>query len=315
MMFQGLLADRSPYRKLLVLVGFALFFVVVFTLLGGLFSALFFGVNPLSNPAIMNDTENPQVISSLKLMQAFSAFGLFVIPVLAAAVLFDVHPFAWLMLNKQPALITLLLVVITIVISGPLINWMNELNQHLSLPPALKSIEDWMRNAEDRAGELTKMFLETNSYTTLAVNLFVIALLPAIGEELLFRGAVQRLLIELTKNKHAGIVFSAIAFSAMHLQFYGFLPRMMLGIYFGYIVLWSGSLWPAIIGHFINNATAVVLMFLQKRQQLSFDPDTIGIKAGDEKLLLVSIFLTIACVCIIFRIGRNKPIIPSEINT
>ncbi len=313
-MFRGLLADRSPYRKLLVLVGFALFFVVIFTLLGSLFSSLFYGVNPLSNPAIMNETENPLVINTLKLMQAFSAIGLFIIPVIAAAVLFDVNYLAWLKLNSRVAWITVFLVITTIVFSGPLINWMNELNQHLTLPSALKGIEEWMRNAEDRATELTKVFLETTSYSGLAVNLFVIALLPAIGEELLFRGAVQRLLIDLTKNKHAGIVLSAIAFSALHMQFYGFVPRMMLGIFFGYVVLWSGSLWPAIMGHFINNATAVIMMFLQKRNQLPFDPDTIGTQPGDELFLMISTLITLVCIWAIFRRERKNEAIPPGIN-
>ena len=202
----------------------------------------------------------------------------------------------------------------TIVFSGPLINWMNELNQHLTLPSALKGIEEWMRNAEDRATELTKVFLETTSYSGLAVNLFVIALLPAIGEELLFRGAVQRLLIDLTKNKHAGIVLSAIAFSALHMQFYGFVPRMMLGIFFGYVVLWSGSLWPAIMGHFINNATAVIMMFLQKRNQLPFDPDTIGTQPGDELFLMISTLITLVCIWAIFRRERKNEAIPPGIN-
>lgn len=307
-MFRGLLAHRSPYRKLLVLVGFALFFVVMFTLFGGLFTTLFYGVNSLTNPVTLNDTDNPQVINSLKMMQAFSALGLFIIPVLAAAFLFDIRPLVWLKLNTQPLIITFLIVIITIVVSAPVINWLNEMNQHLSLPAALKGLEEWMRNAEDRAGEITKVFLETSSYKGLAVNLFVIALLPAVGEELLFRGAVQRLLIELTRNKHAGIILSAIAFSALHLQFYGFLPRMMLGIFFGYIVLWSGSLWLAIIAHFINNAAAVMVIFLQHQNKLSFDPDTVGTNTGEEILLISAALLTGVCIFIIYRVEKRKSI-------
>ena len=183
---------------------------------------------------------------------------------------------------------------------------MNELNQHATLPAVLKGLEDWMKAAENRAGELTKVFLGTNTYIGLAVNLFVIALLPAIGEELLFRGALQRLLGELTRNKHAGIVLSAIAFSALHMQFYGFLPRMMLGIYFGYLVLWSGSLWPAIIGHFINNATAVVFYFVQQKEKLPIDPDTIGTKAGDEMILLSTLLLTSVCIWLVYRVEAKK---------
>ncbi len=305
-MFHALLADRSPYRKLLVLIGFALFFVVIFTLLASLGCVLFYGINPFTDPGIMNDTNNPQVVSALKLMQAFSAIGLFIVPVLAAAFLFDTNLFAWLKLNVSPKAIQILLVLLTILISGPVINYMMELNKHLSLPEILKSLEEWMRDSEDRADEITKVFLEVSGLGGLLVNLFVIALLPAIGEELLFRGGVQKLLIEMTKNKHAGIILSAIAFSALHLQFYGFLPRMMLGIYLGYLVLWSGSLWLSIFAHFINNAGAVILFFLQKRNQLSFDPDTIGTQTGDNMFLLTSMLLTTGFIWMTYKSGKNR---------
>ena len=252
---------------------------------------------------------NIKVVNALKLMQTFSAIGLFIAPVIASAFLFDVNPLAWLKLNVPPKAIQILLVLLTILISGPVINYMMELNKHLSLPYTLKSLEEWMKNSEDQADELTKVFLEVSGAGGLLVNLFVIALLPAIGEELLFRGGVQKLLIEATKNKHAGIILAAIVFSALHLQFYGFLPRMILGIYLGYLVLWSGSLWLAIIAHFINNAGAVILFFLQKRGQLSFDPDTIGTQAGDMMTLIISILFTVIFIRMTYKSGKHQPVL------
>ncbi len=274
-------------------------------MIGGLCVTLFYGINPLTHPELMSDTNNPKVVSSLLVLQTFSALGLFVFPVLAAAFLFDKHPLTWLRMKKTPSFYTVVLVVAVALLSAPLINWLGEINQHLSLPNTFKNIEDWMKSAEDKAAELTKVFLQTDTYMGLIVNLLVIALLPAIGEELLFRGAIQRLLASLSGNIHVGIVLSAIAFSALHMQFYGFLPRMMLGIYFGYLVLWTGSLWPAIIGHFINNALAIILFFLQEHDKLSVDPDTIGTKAGDEWILTTGIILTVAFVWMIYRINKS----------
>lgn len=308
-MFRGLLADRSPYRKLLVLVGCALFFVILFTMLGGLFSAFLFGVNPFTNPDIMNLIDEPQVVNALKLMQTFSAIGLFIVPVLLSAFLFDVKPFDWLRINKLPSTITFLLVIITILVSAPLINWMMELNQHLALPSFLKSVEDWMKESESRGADFTILFAEADSFSGLAINLFIMALLPAIGEELLFRGATQRLLIDLTKNKHIGIILSAVVFSAIHVQFYGFLPRMMMGIYFGYLVLWTGSLWPGMVGHFINNASAIIFMFLQKHHQINFDPDTVGTLQGDELMLVISVLAVAFLILLNYRLKGKTPTI------
>ena len=294
MIFRGMLNDRSSYRKLLVLVGFALFFVILFTMIGGLCSFLLFGTNPFTNPAAINEINSPNVLNSLKLLQTFSSIGLFIIPVFVSAFLFEIKPFKWLRLTNRPQFHILLLVLITIIFASPVINWMMVMNQHLALPSFLKGLEDWMKQSEDHAAELTKLFTASTSFTGLTINLFIIALLPAIGEELLFRGAIQPLLTDMTKNKQIGILLSAIIFSAVHLQFYGFLPRMMLGIYLGYLVAWSGSLWYSIAVHFFNNGLAVVFIFMQNRNKLPFDPDTIGTQQGDESTLIASIvFVTI----------------------
>ena len=313
-MFSALLANRSPYRKLLVLVGFALFFVVMFTMLGGLLAGVLFNIHPLTNPSALNDLKNPAVINTMKLMQVFSALGLFVVPVITAAFLFDTRPVTWLKLNRTPKPIQFFLVILTVFLSAPLANLMMEWNQQLSLPGFLTDIENWMRQSEQRAAELTKLFLETQTYSGLLFNLFMVALLPAIGEELLFRGGVQRLLGELLKNKHAAIILSAVVFSAMHLQFYGFLPRMMLGIYFGYLLWWSGSLWLPIIGHFINNATAVTLAFLHQKNQLPFNPDTVGTQQGEEVMLFTAFILTAGCIWMNYkkRIEDNEHLTESN---
>src|SRR5207344_1198984 len=105
------------------------------------------------------------------------------------------------------------------------------------------------------------------SVLSLAINLFIIAFLPALGEELFFRGMMQKLFSQLTKNNHLAIIITSIIFSAIHLQFYGFLPRMVLGIFLGYLLVWSGSLWLPILAHFVNNASAVLFTFLDNQHK------------------------------------------------
>jgi membrane protease YdiL (CAAX protease family) len=148
-----------------------------------------------------------------------------------------------------------------ILASGPVIEWFSIVNQHLVLPTWLDSLEDWMRNSENQANDITRAFLSSKGPDGLLGNLFIVAFLPAIGEELLFRGLLQQLIRKMTGSSHMGIWITAAVFSALHLQFFGFLPRLLLGALFGYLLEWTGSLWLPIIAHFINNATGVLVFF------------------------------------------------------
>jgi membrane protease YdiL (CAAX protease family) len=148
-----------------------------------------------------------------------------------------------------------------ILTGGPVIEWFSVVNQHLVLPGWMSSIETWMRNSEDQANNLTVAFLSASGIRGLVSNLFMVAVLPAIGEELLFRGLLQRLIKRMTGSSHWGIWITAALFSALHLQFFGFLPRLLLGALFGYLLEWTGTLWLPMIAHFINNATGVLVYF------------------------------------------------------
>src|SRR4051812_36096958 len=101
MILRGILADRPPYRKFLLIVGLTLVSAITFTILGSLISVLFFGINPMTNPGILNDTGNPAVINSLKFIQFFSGIGTFILPPFIAAYLFDIRPFAYLGLERK----------------------------------------------------------------------------------------------------------------------------------------------------------------------------------------------------------------------
>jgi hypothetical protein len=139
----------------------------------------------------------------------------------------------------------------------------------------------------------------------LLVNLVVIALLPAIGEELMFRGVVQRVMTGLFRNVHAGVVLTAVVFSAIHVQFFGFFPRMLLGVYLGYLLLWSGTIWMPVAAHFLNNAAAVIAAYLVDSGRLPVDPDRIGLGEGSESLVILSVVLTAGLVWRLFRLEKE----------
>jgi membrane protease YdiL (CAAX protease family) len=160
-----------------------------------------------------------------------------------------------------------------------------------------------MKDTEEYAGEITERFLAVSTIQGFLVNLFMIALIPAVGEEFLFRGVLQKIFIEWTKNIHWGIIISALLFSTFHLQFYGFLPRLMLGIFFGYLFVWSGSLWLPVLAHFFNNSVAVFFYFIAGKE-MNDKIDTLGagtFKASDIILLIVSVVLVSAIIILVFR--------------
>ena len=148
--------------------------------------------------------------------------------------------------------------IIALVALLPIVGVLNEWNQAISLPDFLAPLEAWMREAENTATELQERFLSGTSYLDLIVNIVVMAITPAICEELLFRGVIQSQLEKWFKNAHVAVWVAAIIFSAIHFQFYGFFPRMVLGAALGYLLVYGKSLWLPIIAHALNNSMAVV---------------------------------------------------------
>jgi hypothetical protein len=152
-----------------------------------------------------------------------------------------------------------------------------------------------MKAAEERAAEVTKAFLVMNGIGDLIINLIIIAIIPAIGEELLFRGVLQRQINIWSKNGHLAVWIAAFVFSAIHLQFYGFLPRLILGALFGYFYLWSNNLWVPIIAHFINNASAVMISYYMGSPETDIQLEAMN-QNGSEMYVIISLvilFLTL----------------------
>jgi membrane protease YdiL (CAAX protease family) len=255
----------SPGQQFIIFIGIALISVTIFSVIGFALLYPFFGINLLQTPDILSELELPHVLNATKFLQLINAIGLFIIPSILFAFLIHKNGTNYLKLNRGCNVVLFLIIPLLMIASQPIINLTAEMNKHLKLPEFLKSVEIWMQRLENNAEIITNAFLAGTNISTFLFNLFLIAIIPAIGEELMFRGIVQRILHDWTKNIHIAIWISAILFSAMHMQFYGFLPRMLMGALFGYIFYLSGSLWIPILAHFINNALAVSLHFLMNR--------------------------------------------------
>jgi membrane protease YdiL (CAAX protease family) len=158
-----------------------------------------------------------------------------------------------------------------------------------------------MRTQEDSATEITERLLSGNSIRILLVNLAVMALIPALCEEFLFRGLLITWLKKHISNIHVVVFISACLFSAIHLQFYGFVPRFLLGLYFGYLFIWTGSIWACIIAHFINNAMAVIASYLFNNQFISTEYQHFGNVGNNYLLIALSVLLTSVCIYFLYK--------------
>ncbi|MCB9360467.1 MAG: CPBP family intramembrane metalloprotease [Flavobacteriales bacterium] len=248
----------KPSIQLFLIVGLCLVSALIFSLLGGLAVILFYGFDMSS----FYDYSNPNTIEGLKLFQLLSSVGLFIVPPVVYALITSKTILPTLNLNTISKPINWLLVLLIMIVASPLMSWVVEVNAQMSLPEFMSPIEEWMKQSEASAEVLTKAFIRFDGLPSLFYILLIVAVIPAVGEELLFRGVLQKILEKWTQKPHLAIWLTAILFSALHMQFFGFFPRLLLGALFGYLLVWSGSLWLPILGHFINNGSVVVLSYL-----------------------------------------------------
>ncbi len=199
-----------------------------------------------------------------------------------------------------PTLLTIGLVVSFMIVNTVFIQW----NLNLKLPAFLAGFEQWALAKEAELKRLTTLLTTFHSNKALLISLLTMAIIPAIGEELLFRGILQNLFHTITQNIHLAIGITAFIFSAIHLQFYGFLPRFLLGALFGYIYWWTKDLSFSMIAHFFNNAFTLLLLFFQQKAWIQFDventpPPAVGI------ILFFSV-LTVIFATTLRRLSRSS---------
>lgn len=186
----------------------------------------------------------------------------FILPSVVAMALFYLRPLHVMGLDRMPSLKALAVVVVFYLVSLPAMNWLVDFNGSMVLPSWMSGVEEAMRQAEDMAADATKQILDINTIPQLLFCLFVVGLMAGLSEEMLFRGAMQRTMQDSRLGAHTAIWVTAIVFSAFHMQFFGFLPRMLLGAWLGYLFVWTRSLWVPIIAHTLNNSTVVVMSYL-----------------------------------------------------
>lgn len=281
----------TPGRRLLLL---ALCFLACYCLfsVGSAFVALGWGLG------------SPRVLRILTVVQDIIVF---IVPALVTALVVTRQPAHLLAIDRRIPWIPVILAIAALIVSVPMMNAVIVRNAAMTLPEGLGGLEQWMREAEARGSAMIDTVMGGASVGDLVMALCIVGILAALSEELLFRGALQRLLSTGGMRPLWAVVVTALVFSAVHLQFYGFFPRFLLGLFLGCLLVWTRCLWVPIIAHFYNNAAYIVSRWTEIR---AGHPAPVGTMADPDGNLLVtsvSALLTAICLYLIWRYcQKNK---------
>jgi uncharacterized protein len=235
----------------------------------------------------------PEEINMLKAIQVITSTLLFIVPVTVFCRYMRPERTAFLQMNAMPHIYFVITAVACIFFALPAVAGLEQWNEAIRLPEAFTSSETWMRAKEEQAQKIYLAFFQDKSMLGLIVNLLVMALVAALSEELFFRGLLQQLFIKNRLNPHLAIMLTAFLFSAFHLQFFGFLPRLFLGMILGYLYYITQNLWVPIVAHFFNNAFAVVSVHLFSEEISSSATPPEG---ADQNIGIAFVLLSVAMV-------------------
>lgn len=244
-----LFSSASPGFKIAYL--FLWLFIGVFA--AGIFTRLVWMI------PCLGDSGDRVLIYVSSALQSIFAIAL---PAYLAVAHTDARPLRYLKIGNNGRMMQkIVFAVLIFCVSYLFTSFMAQWNSSMNLPESMSDIEQMMRSMEDAAMETTELLLSGSTPAAFILNLVIVAGMAAVSEELFFRGALQQFLMEKFRNGHAAVWLTALLFSMVHLQFYGFLPRMILGALLGYLFLYTQNLWIPVIFHFINNATVIVLHY------------------------------------------------------
>ena len=280
-----LIKKTSQGSRLLIFM-LLLIFGIVFSSVLGVFIAMI-------NGGEITDLKNLQIIQVLN-----QVIGFLMPPVVYVMLVKD-KPFNYLGFRKLPAWSLLGIVAMFAVI--PFLSWVTEWNDGIVFPESMRAIEEQLRGIQEKTEEVIKLFIGQGS---LFSSLLIIAALAAISEELLFRSVIQKALIKLFKNAHVAIIVTALIFSAFHGDFFGFIPRFILGLMLGYMFWLSGSIFPSMLMHFFNNATIVMLYYLNTRGFIDIDVEHFG-STDNVLVIILSLIVTVAIFIVCNRLNKR----------
>jgi len=278
---------------LIITIVAALVFGFVFQLIAILTTPILFGI-PMTEAFDISNISSPEQLAALKYAQIIGALGTFIISSLFLSRLYTNRFLGFFTARATVDARAMIMVLIFMIASLPFINWLAEINLSFELP--FDKLEVKMRRLHDQTEKITMTLVEADHLGALIVNLLMIAIIPAVGEELLFRGLIQKHFQAWFKNAHLAVFTTAVFFSLAHFQLYSFLPRLYLGLLLGYMFYFSKSLWYPIVAHFVNNGMAVLYYFFSK----SPDEQTALDEIGTDNMMPVAALFSFVIITGIF---------------
>ncbi len=262
--------------KMLMMIILMMVSNLLFLGLAGGISIMVWDYNFFASPEMLANINQPEMLPVIRFFQAMQSIGLFLVPGLFW-VWFYAGPLKKGLYIKPGISFTAVLGTFLLIISAmPMINALVSLNEAMNFPDWLSGLEENLQSSETRAMKFMKALLDNMSPGLLLVNLFIIAVLPAVSEEVLFRGVLQNEIERFTQKSVLSIIIAALIFSALHYQFYTFLPRFVLGLMMGLVYYWSRNLWVPIVLHFFNNGITIFAWYFFTPEQIDQSLDKVG---------------------------------------
>jgi uncharacterized protein len=254
---QSYLKTRPVFIQLLLFLGMAVGTFMIFTLIGMAILSGITGISAFDVANVATWKANPRMIIYVRGMLVIQFLGLFLIPSLLFAYFSDPKPLQYLGLRTPAKPVYWILGIASLIVAIPLVEYTGILNRKIDFG----GLQQWVQSMEDEAMKQIKFMLDKRTTSELVMNIIFISVFAGIGEEIFFRGVLQRLFIKATKNPWIGIIITAFFFSAMHLQFFGFIPRFLMGILLGAVYWYSGSLIVTMAAHFFYDAFIIILVY------------------------------------------------------
>ena len=291
--FMSLIRERFSFFDRLLIVTIIFFIMFMATSL----------TLPIINTLLGHSTRASLLTASV--VQCLLAF---IIPALLSARIAFGRPMHFLALDIPPTAKGIGGIIAVFVLSMPAMNQLIYWNANIIFPEALSSMEHMMRSMENKAAEMTATMLSSDTLTGLIIEILIVGVLTGFAEELFFRGTIQRAGAYRGAN-HTAIWVTALLFSAIHFQAFGFLPRLLMGAWFGYILYWTGSIYMAAFAHILNNTVVVVSTWISHRYDLQSNTEAVGVaQTGFPVMAFVSALATLAFIYLLrHRLGHPQP--------
>lgn len=268
--------------------------MIIFSALGTLIAGVCYGTD-------LSALTPHQQASYYRILQGFASVGTFILPALLFSYFADKKLFTYNQMDRVPNYMLTDIVIILSLALLPVVMCLAEWNDSLHLPAALQKVDNWMRTMDEKNEGIVKLMTVDYRVGILLVNILIMGALPAIGEELLFRGTIQPFLHKWIKNPHWAIWITAFIFSAIHFQISGFIPRFLLGAYLGYLFYWSGSLWLPILAHFMHNSLSLTADYIFLRRGYDVDNLSFSDISNYQYIFVIAVVFIIGGVFMLYR--------------